>query len=52
MNEEGENNEPPKTKLHIKVNEDESVVAVIDTEDESMFDEVSSSVNKNGRQSL
>ena len=44
MNEEGENKSPPKAKLHIKVNEDESVVAVIDTEEESMFDEVSSSV--------
>ena len=35
---------PPKAKLHIKVTEDDSVIAVINTDEESMFEEVSKSV--------
>ena len=42
--EEGSEDSPPKVKLHIMKKEDDTVVAVIDTEESSMFDEVRNSV--------
>jgi ubiquitin/predicted RNA-binding protein YlqC (UPF0109 family) len=41
---QGEGLLTPKAKIHIKVTDDESVVAVIDTDEVSMFEEVSKSV--------
>jgi ubiquitin len=42
--EEGSEDSPPKVKLHIMKKDDDTVVAVIDTEESSMFDEVRNSV--------
>jgi len=42
--EEGSDESPPKVKLHIMKKDDDTVVAMIDTDESSMFDEVRNSV--------
>ena len=42
--EEGSDESPPKVKLHIMKKDDDTVVAVIDTDESSMFDDVRNSV--------
>ena len=41
---EGSDESPPKVKLHIMKKDDDTVVAMIDTDESSMFDEVRNSV--------